>query len=109
MGVQTNESYVGHVETLLAGLAKASNPASFLVDNFPIMKLIPEWLPGAGWKRKAAVWRHINSIVANCLWDTVKERVVRPFFSLGIITIMSYAGGGNSGALCRYGIVGEHA
>jgi hypothetical protein len=77
MDVQKNESYVEHAETTLAGLAAAGHPGSFLVDLFPIMKIIPEWFPGAGWKRKASMWRYVNSIVANCLWDSVKERVVR--------------------------------
>jgi hypothetical protein len=78
MNVQQNESYVGHAETTLAGLAETGHPGSFLVDMFPIMKIIPEWFPGAGWKGKARTWRNINAIVVSDLWDTVKERVVRP-------------------------------
>ncbi|EKM77271.1 hypothetical protein AGABI1DRAFT_77713 [Agaricus bisporus var. burnettii JB137-S8] len=75
MDVQENESYVGHAETTLAGLAVAGHPGSFLVDMFPIMKIIPDWFPGAEWKRKANVWRYVNTIVANSLWNSVKERL----------------------------------
>ncbi|XP_006457143.1 hypothetical protein AGABI2DRAFT_195996 [Agaricus bisporus var. bisporus H97] len=75
MDVEENESYVGHAETTLAGLAEAGHPGSFLVDMFPIMKMIPVWFPGAEWKRKANVWSYINSIVANSLWNSVKERM----------------------------------
>jgi hypothetical protein len=81
IGAGEDEAYVGHGETTLAGLAAAGHPGAFLVDIFPVMKIIPQWFPGAGWKRKAAMWRHVNSIVANCLWDTVKKRAVRHFFS----------------------------
>jgi hypothetical protein len=77
IGVQGNESYIGHAEAALAGISAAGHPGAFLVDIFPIMKIIPEWFPGAGWKKKANVWAYVNSIVTNCLWDTVKELVVR--------------------------------
>ncbi|XP_006456366.1 hypothetical protein AGABI2DRAFT_211278 [Agaricus bisporus var. bisporus H97] len=75
MDVRENESYIGHAETTLAGLAEAGHPGSFLVDMFPVMKIIPEWFPGAEWKRKAKVWRDINSIVANSPWNRVKEQM----------------------------------
>jgi hypothetical protein len=84
IGAGEDETYVGHGETALAGLAAAGHPGAFLVDIFPIMKIIPKWFPGAGWKRKAAVWRHVGLIVANSLWDTVKKRVVRHFFSFEV-------------------------
>ncbi|KAJ7056692.1 cytochrome P450 [Mycena amicta] len=29
----------------------------FLVDNLPFLKHVPAWMPGAGFKRKAAAWR----------------------------------------------------
>jgi hypothetical protein len=96
MDVQENESYVGRAETALAGIAAAGHLGSFLVDIFPIMKIIPEWFPGAEWKRKASAWRYINSMVANCLWDSVKERVVRLVFLRCIIELTTCAGGGNS-------------
>jgi hypothetical protein len=96
MDVQENESYVGHAQTTLAGMAAAGHPGSFLVDIFPIMKIIPEWFPGAGWKRKARVWRYVNSIVANCLWDSVKERVVRASPHAVYIPLTTCAGNGNS-------------
>ncbi|EKM77276.1 hypothetical protein AGABI1DRAFT_77728 [Agaricus bisporus var. burnettii JB137-S8] len=75
MDVRENDSYIGHAKTTLEGVAEAGHPGSFLVDIFPFMKTIPEWFPGAEWKRKANVWSHINSIVANSLWNTVKEQM----------------------------------
>ncbi|EKM76367.1 hypothetical protein AGABI1DRAFT_45047 [Agaricus bisporus var. burnettii JB137-S8] len=75
MDVKENETYVGHAGTTTEGLASAGNPGSFLVDVFPVMKIIPEWFPGAEWKRKANEWRYLNSIVANSLWNSVKEQM----------------------------------
>ncbi|EIM79365.1 cytochrome P450 [Stereum hirsutum FP-91666 SS1] len=35
----------------------ASTPGAFLVDMLPQLRHIPEWLPGAGFQRKAREWR----------------------------------------------------
>ncbi|KAF6828840.1 cytochrome p450 oxidoreductase [Colletotrichum plurivorum] len=32
-------------------LALAIVPGRYMVDNFPMMRYIPEWLPGGGWKK----------------------------------------------------------
>jgi len=32
-------------------------PGRFLVDAFPVLKYIPEWMPGAGFKALAKKWR----------------------------------------------------
>lgn len=84
----------------MAGLAEAGHPGSFLVDMFPIMKYIPEWFPGAEWKRKAAHWRHINGFVANYPWNLVKQKIesVSPLYSV-IITLMICIERGKSRAL----------
>ncbi|TFY79222.1 hypothetical protein EWM64_g4794 [Hericium alpestre] len=34
-------------------------PGIFLADTFPLLKYVPDWFPGAGWKRKAKEWRTI--------------------------------------------------
>ncbi|KIJ51011.1 hypothetical protein M422DRAFT_244987 [Sphaerobolus stellatus SS14] len=36
---------------------RASRPGAFLVDNFPILKYVPAWFPGANFKRIAAAAR----------------------------------------------------
>ncbi|KAH7333663.1 cytochrome P450 [Rhizoctonia solani] len=38
-------------------LASASMHTNFLVNVFPIMTYLPDWLPGTGWKRTAREWR----------------------------------------------------
>jgi len=31
-------------------------PGAFLVDAIPLLKHVPNWMPGAGFKRKAKEW-----------------------------------------------------
>jgi hypothetical protein len=77
MDVQAKDDfYVRNAEIALSGLAAAGNPGSFLVDMFPAMKYIPEWFPGASWKRKGNWWRQITSLVVSNPWKQVREQMV---------------------------------
>jgi len=40
----------------MAGINRGLLPGTYLVDAFPILKHIPEWFPGAGFKRNAKKW-----------------------------------------------------
>ncbi|TFK24835.1 cytochrome P450 [Coprinopsis marcescibilis] len=55
-GVDDKEStryYIQLFEEALAPIIRAAIPGSFLVDIFPVLKYVPEWFPGAGFKREA--------------------------------------------------------
>ncbi|EMD32418.1 hypothetical protein CERSUDRAFT_118759 [Gelatoporia subvermispora B] len=53
-----DDHYITVAEQALAAMAKAAAPGAFLVDFLPIqVKMIPEWFPGADFKRKAAKWK----------------------------------------------------
>jgi hypothetical protein len=77
---------------------------AFLVDVFPIRKFhslcylqhflymhifalvrhVPEWLPGAAWKKKVPKYRKTLHDMVNSTYDWVKQQVVRPFIHLVI-------------------------
>ncbi|EPQ51619.1 cytochrome P450 [Gloeophyllum trabeum ATCC 11539] len=52
-----NDRYVAIAEEALMALGQAAAPGAFLVDLLPILKYVPAWMPGAGFKRKAAQWK----------------------------------------------------
>ncbi|KAH7909414.1 cytochrome P450 [Hygrophoropsis aurantiaca] len=52
-----NDRYIDIAETALDGMAKAAAPGAFLVDILPFLKHVPNWMPGAGFKQKAAFWK----------------------------------------------------
>ncbi|KAL0958265.1 hypothetical protein HGRIS_000418 [Hohenbuehelia grisea] len=45
------------VEDAMLGFARASEPGAFWADNFPCLKYIPVWFPGASFHRVAAQMR----------------------------------------------------
>ena len=74
---ESDDPYILNVEEALNGLTEAGFPGAFLVDLIPILKYVPDWFPGAGFKRKAAHWRRANTEVAETPFQFVAEQVVK--------------------------------
>jgi hypothetical protein len=55
--LEHNDPYISIAEQAFEGVAEAGVPGAFLVDLLPVLKYVPSWFPGAGFKRKAARWR----------------------------------------------------
>ncbi|KAF9016760.1 cytochrome P450 [Hymenopellis radicata] len=70
-----NDPYIQVAEAGLQSLAQAAAPGAFLVDALPILKYVPEWFPGAGFKRKAKVWRGYAMTMRNMPWAAAKQRI----------------------------------
>jgi hypothetical protein len=39
-------------------MSASGTAATYVVDFIPILKHLPSWFPGAGFKREARLWRH---------------------------------------------------
>jgi len=73
---ESDDPYILNAEEALHGLAEAGIPGTFLVDLIPILKHIPDWFPGAGFKRKASHWRRVNADVSEKPFRFVAEQMV---------------------------------
>ncbi|CAA7261115.1 unnamed protein product [Cyclocybe aegerita] len=54
-----DDPYIAMAEQGAHTLEAAAIPGAFLVDDLPILKYVPDWFPGAGFKRKAQEWKKI--------------------------------------------------
>ena len=72
----SDDLYISVAEEALNGLAEAAVPGAFWVDMFPILKYVPSWFPGAGFKRKAAHWREATNTMAEKPFRHVQEQLV---------------------------------
>jgi len=62
-GIQeTTDHFVNLTETALKSASTAASTGLFLVDVIPILSTfpIPEFVPGAGFQKKARIWRKIQ-------------------------------------------------
>ncbi|KAJ7498243.1 cytochrome P450 [Mycena galericulata] len=55
----SNDPYAALAEKAMHELAIISVPGKYLVDSIPILKYVPEWFPGAGFKREVKVCREL--------------------------------------------------
>ncbi|KAF9456686.1 cytochrome P450 [Collybia nuda] len=67
----------------------ASAPGSFFVDLLPILKYIPDWFPGATFKKTAKAWRQTMVQLRDEPYKSVKDQVLRgvalPSFTASLV------------------------
>jgi len=59
----------------MEALADAGKPGLFLVDSLPLLKYVPSWFPGAGFKRKANEWKKSVQASAIVPYEYVKDQM----------------------------------
>ena len=64
---------------------QAARPGRFLVEDFPWLWFIPEWFPGAGWKKTAREWRHLSDKRFNAGYEWTLEQIVRILGYTGLV------------------------
>ncbi|KAF8588294.1 cytochrome P450 [Ramaria rubella] len=57
----SNDRYYKVVDKALEGLAKVTtSPGVYMIDHLPFLKYMPEWIPGAGFKKTAKKWGELT-------------------------------------------------
>jgi len=79
-----NDPYVVAAETGARSVVSAAVPGTFLVDAFPFLKHVPEWVPGAGFQKKAREWKKIARYMVDLPFEATKQNIAagvsRPCF-----------------------------
>lgn len=71
-----DDPYVRLAEQATKTFVLALVPGAFLVDMFPILKVVPDWMPFAGFKRKAKAWRKIARAMVEAPFEAAKRNIV---------------------------------
>lgn len=72
-------------EAAIATFSTAAVPGAFLVDTFPFLKYVPEWVPGAGFQRKAREWKKLSQAMLNEPFDILMKAIVSRYNSSATI------------------------
>ncbi|KAK7018237.1 cytochrome P450 [Favolaschia claudopus] len=56
----TKDPYIALAHEAVRTFSIGTIPGQYLVDTFPILKYVPQWMPGAGFKRQAAEWSKLS-------------------------------------------------
>ncbi|KAF8695637.1 cytochrome P450, partial [Rhizoctonia solani] len=58
----------------------------FLVNAFPILARVPDWVPGTGWKRTARKWREQKNEAVNAPYEWTKQQIAKGNFEHSILS-----------------------
>ncbi|TFK20130.1 cytochrome P450 [Coprinopsis marcescibilis] len=70
-----NQGLIRDGETIVKGFSSAAAPGKMLVNIFPVLKYIPSWLPGAGWKHTLDDLAVVGDRVLNNAFNDAKARI----------------------------------
>ncbi|KAJ7714913.1 cytochrome P450 [Mycena metata] len=71
-----NDPYVALAEEAAESAAGAAVPGRFFVDSIPVLKYVPEWFPGADFKRVAREGRLLSQAIKEIPFAETKRRMV---------------------------------
>ncbi|KAG1741079.1 cytochrome P450 [Suillus lakei] len=73
---ENNDPLIDLADRAMDQLSRSSAPGAFMVDIMPLCKaIVPEWFPGAGFKRLAREWRKTCEEVAATPYEFVKDQM----------------------------------
>ncbi|KAJ3516118.1 hypothetical protein NLJ89_g1326 [Agrocybe chaxingu] len=70
-----DDPYISLAKEAMHTLEIASIPGAFLVDDIPILKYIPDWFPGAGFKRNAKDWKKLALTMREKPFEAAKKNI----------------------------------
>lgn len=72
-----DDPYIKLAQRAIGLLNDASGPGKYLVDVIPWLKYIPDWFPGAKFKRDAKEWRKVTEEFKESPFQATKQDMVR--------------------------------
>lgn len=78
---EESDPIVHLVEKAMDTLAAGTTPGAWFVDYFPILRFLPSWFPGGGFKNEAKWMKALVNDMAAVPYDLTKDKIVR-FFSV---------------------------
>ncbi|KAF8147907.1 cytochrome P450 [Mycena galopus ATCC 62051] len=70
-----NDPYIALAEEAVKSFSDVMVPGRFLVDSIPVLKYLPEWFPGAQFKRIAREGRLLSQAIRNVPFAETKRRM----------------------------------
>lgn len=68
--------YLGIAERALVIFSQTFLPGKYLVEIFPILRYLPSFMPGAGFKREAAAWYPLVRRMRDVPWEAAITAMV---------------------------------
>ncbi|KAF9013081.1 cytochrome P450 [Cyathus striatus] len=88
-GIQGDEAdpYIDTAIEALGSIAVAGTPGAFIVNTLPFLKYIPEWFPGAGFKRKAKRWYDLRVNMTEKPYEAAKKKIASGVYTPSLVSL----------------------
>lgn len=80
------DPYIETAVEALDSMAIAGAPGAFLVDAVPLLRHMPEWTPGAGFKRQAREWNVLRQKMANRPFIAAKQQITSGSYTPSLVS-----------------------
>ncbi|ESK82445.1 cytochrome p450 [Moniliophthora roreri MCA 2997] len=70
-----SDPHLENAEKALDAFLEAVNPGQFTVNAIPWLKYLPDWFPGAAFKRQAKEWKSLYQKMANVPFKVTKDNI----------------------------------
>ncbi|KAI0052441.1 cytochrome P450 [Auriscalpium vulgare] len=98
---EENDHFIGIAEKLLNLASESILPGALLVNDFPVLRHLPDWLPGMGFKDRARHGVQLSKEMVNAPFDRVKEEMEKGTARRSLVrdNLLEMEGDGEEGAL----------
>ncbi|KAJ8079586.1 hypothetical protein PM082_011173 [Marasmius tenuissimus] len=72
-----NDPHISLTEEAMRLVTAALLPGAHLVENIPTLKYVPEWFPGAGWKRRAREIKRLAMAMVVKPFEAASENIAK--------------------------------
>ncbi|KAJ7598144.1 cytochrome P450 [Mycena floridula] len=72
---ESDDPYIKAGNDAMESFNKGCAPGAYMVNQIPILRYLPEWFPGADFKRMARLWRPLFSAMVDLPFNFVKRQM----------------------------------
>ncbi|KAG8742021.1 hypothetical protein FRC10_002097 [Ceratobasidium sp. 414] len=83
-----NNTFMLKLKGAMDNIAKAALPSNFLVNSFPALIRVPDWLPWTDWKRLGKEWREQKEDAVNSPFNWTKSEMKRSVHEPSLVECM---------------------
>ncbi|KAG1752629.1 cytochrome P450 [Suillus paluster] len=76
---ENNDPFIELADRALDQFSRSTAPGAFMVDIMPFLAKVPEWFPGAGFKRMAREWHETVDEMVDAPYKFVKDQMAAGF------------------------------
>ena len=73
----TRDPFLDFIKRVQKNFVAATVPGAWLVDIIPLLKHLPDWAPGSGFKRTARLWKEMNLEMTNKPYEMARRRMAQ--------------------------------